>query len=174
MTPYVAAVRAMVDDVIDPGETRIALISSLDMLRSKRAISPNRKHGNMPLREAMIEITKGNPTPEEIAARVAVLTLAGRTTQPRLASPRAGKWRRSTSFAESNPVEPNRRDRRWRTWTTGWSCVGPAHAPLPHRAAQRRDPNVADPGQVGPLALMPSFPFVHDHSITIATRSRRC
>jgi len=94
----------------------------------------------------MIEITKGNPTPEEIAALVAVLTLAGRTTQPRLASPRAGEWRRSTPFAESNSVEPNRRDRRWRTWTTGWSCVGPAHAPLPHRAAQRRDPNVADPG----------------------------
>ena len=49
MTPYIAAERGMVDDVIDPGETRIALISSLDMLRSKRAISPNRKHGNMPL-----------------------------------------------------------------------------------------------------------------------------
>lgn len=49
MTPYIAAERGMVDDVIDPAETRIALISSLDMLRSKRAISPNRKHGNMPL-----------------------------------------------------------------------------------------------------------------------------
>jgi acetyl-CoA carboxylase carboxyltransferase component len=39
----------MVDDVIDPGETRMMLIDSLNMLRSKRASSPNRKHGNIPL-----------------------------------------------------------------------------------------------------------------------------
>jgi acetyl-CoA carboxylase carboxyltransferase component len=49
MTPYIAAERGMVDDVIDPGETRILLIRSLNMLRSKRASSPNRKHGNIPL-----------------------------------------------------------------------------------------------------------------------------
>lgn len=67
----------------------------------------------------MIEITKGNPTPEEIAALVAVLTLARRTTQPLLTSSRADEWRRSTPFAEVNPAEHNRRDRRWRTRTTG-------------------------------------------------------
>jgi methylmalonyl-CoA decarboxylase subunit alpha len=49
MTPYIAAERGMVDDVIDPAETRTVLIQSLDMLRSKRSSSPNRKHGNMPL-----------------------------------------------------------------------------------------------------------------------------
>jgi methylmalonyl-CoA decarboxylase subunit alpha len=49
MTPYIAAERGMVDDVIDPGETRTILIRSLDMLRSKRASAPHRKHGNMPL-----------------------------------------------------------------------------------------------------------------------------
>jgi methylmalonyl-CoA decarboxylase subunit alpha len=49
MTPYIAAERGMVDDVIDPGETRMILIRSLDMLREKRASSPHRKHGNMPL-----------------------------------------------------------------------------------------------------------------------------
>jgi len=49
MTPYIAAERGMVDDVIDPGETRMILIRSLDMLRAKRASSPRRKHGNMPL-----------------------------------------------------------------------------------------------------------------------------
>jgi acetyl-CoA carboxylase carboxyltransferase component len=49
MTPYIAAERGMVDDVIDPGETRTILIRSLDMLRSKRASSPRRKHGNIPL-----------------------------------------------------------------------------------------------------------------------------
>ena len=43
------AERGMVDDVIDPRETRMILISSLEMLRSKRASAPNRKHGNMPL-----------------------------------------------------------------------------------------------------------------------------
>jgi methylmalonyl-CoA decarboxylase subunit alpha len=49
MTPYIAAERGIVDDVIDPAETRMILIRSLDMLRSKRAPSPNRKHGNIPL-----------------------------------------------------------------------------------------------------------------------------
>jgi acetyl-CoA carboxylase carboxyltransferase component len=49
MTPCIAAERGMVDDVIDPGETRIILIRSLDMLRAKRASSPHRKHGNIPL-----------------------------------------------------------------------------------------------------------------------------
>jgi methylmalonyl-CoA decarboxylase subunit alpha len=49
MTPYIAAERGMVDDVIDPGDTRMTLIRSLDMLRSKRAPSPHRKHGNIPL-----------------------------------------------------------------------------------------------------------------------------
>lgn len=49
MTPYFAAERGMVDDVIDPGATRAILIQSLEMLRCKRASSPLRKHGNMPL-----------------------------------------------------------------------------------------------------------------------------
>ena len=49
MTPYIAAERGMVDDVIDPGQTRMILIRSLEMLRSKRASSPQRKHGNIPL-----------------------------------------------------------------------------------------------------------------------------
>ena len=49
MTPYIAAERGMVDDVIDPGQTRMILIRSLEMLRSKRASSPHRKHGNIPL-----------------------------------------------------------------------------------------------------------------------------
>ncbi len=49
MTPYIAAERGMVDDVIDPRETRAILIQSLEMLRSKHAQSPRRKHGNIPL-----------------------------------------------------------------------------------------------------------------------------
>ncbi|NMH68704.1 methylmalonyl-CoA carboxyltransferase [Bacillus sp. RO3] len=47
--PYVAASRGMVDDVIDPRETRIKLIQGLEMMRNKREDRPKKKHGNIPL-----------------------------------------------------------------------------------------------------------------------------
>jgi acetyl-CoA carboxylase carboxyltransferase component len=47
--PYVAAERGYIDDVIDPSETRLKVISGLEMLRSKREELPKRKHGNIPL-----------------------------------------------------------------------------------------------------------------------------
>lgn len=47
--PYVAAANGMVDDVIDPRDTRKKLIESLDMLRNKRETRPPKKHGNIPL-----------------------------------------------------------------------------------------------------------------------------
>ncbi|WP_078382695.1 acyl-CoA carboxylase subunit beta [Sutcliffiella halmapala] len=47
--PYVAASQGMVDDVIDPRETRIKLIQSLEMLRNKKESRPFKKHGNIPL-----------------------------------------------------------------------------------------------------------------------------
>ncbi|MFJ6811081.1 carboxyl transferase domain-containing protein, partial [Streptomyces anulatus] len=46
--PYYAAERGLVDDVIDPAETREVLIASLAMLRDKHADLPSRKHGNQP------------------------------------------------------------------------------------------------------------------------------
>ncbi|MBB1262436.1 acyl-CoA carboxylase subunit beta, partial [Streptomyces alkaliterrae] len=49
MHPYYAAERGLVDDVIDPAETREVLVRSLAMLRSKRAELPVRKHGNPPM-----------------------------------------------------------------------------------------------------------------------------
>jgi propionyl-CoA carboxylase beta subunit len=49
LNPYIAAERGYVDDVIEPQETRVKLIQSLDMLRSKRETIPQRKHGNIPL-----------------------------------------------------------------------------------------------------------------------------
>ncbi|MFD5511986.1 acyl-CoA carboxylase subunit beta [Streptomyces sp. NPDC059761] len=49
MHPYYAAERGLVDDVIDPAETRARLISTLDMLRTKHTQQPSRKHGNVPL-----------------------------------------------------------------------------------------------------------------------------
>jgi acetyl-CoA carboxylase carboxyltransferase component len=49
MNPYVAAERGLLDDIIDPRETRSVLIRSLELLRSKRQDLPCRKHGNIPL-----------------------------------------------------------------------------------------------------------------------------
>src|SRR5690625_69761 len=47
--PYIAASLGMVDDVIDPRETRIKLIQSLEMLANKEESRPRKKHGNIPL-----------------------------------------------------------------------------------------------------------------------------
>ena len=47
--PYIAAARGFLDDVIDPAETRPRLIQGLELLKGKRATSPRRKHGNIPL-----------------------------------------------------------------------------------------------------------------------------
>jgi acetyl-CoA carboxylase carboxyltransferase component len=49
MHPYYAAERGLVDDVIDPADTRKVLIRSLAMLRHKHATVPERKHGNPPV-----------------------------------------------------------------------------------------------------------------------------
>ncbi|GHE55565.1 acyl-CoA carboxylase subunit beta [Streptomyces capitiformicae] len=49
MHPYYAAERGLIDDVIDPGDTRRVLIRSLAMLRGKHTELPDRKHGNVPL-----------------------------------------------------------------------------------------------------------------------------
>ncbi|MGW7272415.1 acyl-CoA carboxylase subunit beta [Streptomyces sp. NPDC054864] len=48
MHPYYAAERGLVDDVIDPADTRSALIGALAMLRAKHVPLPSRKHGNPP------------------------------------------------------------------------------------------------------------------------------
>jgi propionyl-CoA carboxylase beta chain len=47
--PYVAAERGYVDDVIEPRETRRRLVSTLEVLHTKRDQNPPRKHGNLPL-----------------------------------------------------------------------------------------------------------------------------
>jgi acetyl-CoA carboxylase carboxyltransferase component len=48
-TPYIAAERGFIDDVIEPAQTRGRLIKALRMLGTKRETVPARKHGNMPL-----------------------------------------------------------------------------------------------------------------------------
>ncbi|MGW8066622.1 acyl-CoA carboxylase subunit beta [Streptomyces ziwulingensis] len=48
MHPYYAAERGLVDDVIDPADTRARLIDALTAFRAKHAPLPSRKHGNQP------------------------------------------------------------------------------------------------------------------------------
>ena len=48
-SPYQAASRGYIDDVIQPHTTRPWLITSLALARSKRVVTPRRKHGNIPL-----------------------------------------------------------------------------------------------------------------------------
>ncbi|TMB93289.1 MAG: acyl-CoA carboxylase subunit beta, partial [Chloroflexi bacterium] len=47
--PYYAAERGYVDDVIEPRQTRGALIGALHMAMDKEVATPRRKHGNIPL-----------------------------------------------------------------------------------------------------------------------------
>ena len=47
--PYIAAARGYLDDIIDPRDTRPALIGALESLRNKRDKNPPKKHGNIPL-----------------------------------------------------------------------------------------------------------------------------
>ncbi|WP_024875066.1 acyl-CoA carboxylase subunit beta [Saccharomonospora piscinae] len=47
--PHYAAERGLVDDIIDPATTRMAVAAGLAMLREKRHRPAARKHGNIPL-----------------------------------------------------------------------------------------------------------------------------
>ena len=49
MNPYIAASRGMIDDVIEPGQTRLKVIRALKMLANKRENIPPKKHGSIPL-----------------------------------------------------------------------------------------------------------------------------
>ena len=46
--PYVAAELGLVDEVIEPRQTRVKLIRAMEMLRTKRETLPPKKHGNGP------------------------------------------------------------------------------------------------------------------------------
>lgn len=48
-TPYKAAASGMVDDVIEPADTRTYVALSLEILKSKREMRPEKKHGLIPL-----------------------------------------------------------------------------------------------------------------------------
>jgi acetyl-CoA carboxylase carboxyltransferase component len=48
-SPYVAAARGYIDDIIEPRDTRPRLINALQVFQNKRDENPPKKHGNMPL-----------------------------------------------------------------------------------------------------------------------------
>jgi propionyl-CoA carboxylase beta chain len=48
-SPYIAAERGFIDEVIEPRATRPKLIRALEMLDTKRDQNPPKKHGNIPL-----------------------------------------------------------------------------------------------------------------------------
>ena len=47
--PYVAAGRLLVDEIIEPADTRKTLAMALDRLHTKREMRPQKKHGLIPL-----------------------------------------------------------------------------------------------------------------------------
>jgi acetyl-CoA carboxylase carboxyltransferase component len=49
INPYIAAGMAMIDDVIDPAETRRVIIRGIEQARNKKVDRPWRKHGNIPV-----------------------------------------------------------------------------------------------------------------------------
>ncbi len=49
INPYLAAGWAMIDDVIDPAETRRVIVKGIEQARSKKIDRPWRKHGNIPV-----------------------------------------------------------------------------------------------------------------------------
>ena len=48
-SPFVAAERGFIDDVIEPRQTRPKVIRALKMLANKTDTMPRKKHGNIPL-----------------------------------------------------------------------------------------------------------------------------
>ena len=49
VNPYIAAAHGLIDDVIDPADTRSKVVNAFEMLSNKRETLPSRKHGSIPL-----------------------------------------------------------------------------------------------------------------------------
>jgi propionyl-CoA carboxylase beta chain len=49
LSPFIAAERGYIDDVIEPHETRARIVRALGMLRTKHVERPRKKHDNLPL-----------------------------------------------------------------------------------------------------------------------------
>jgi propionyl-CoA carboxylase beta chain len=48
-SPYAAAERGYIDDIIEPARTRERIIKALGLVQNKRDSNPMKKHGNIPL-----------------------------------------------------------------------------------------------------------------------------
>ena len=48
-SPYQAANRGYIDDVIEPRNTRARIVRAFEMLQTKRLTNPLKKHSNIPL-----------------------------------------------------------------------------------------------------------------------------
>ena len=48
-TPYIAASRGYIDDVIDPAHSRKKIANALEIFSKKYLENPPKKHGNIPL-----------------------------------------------------------------------------------------------------------------------------
>ncbi len=48
-SPYAAASRGYIDEIIEPARTRQKVVGGLEMLKNKRDANPPKKHGNIPL-----------------------------------------------------------------------------------------------------------------------------
>jgi methylmalonyl-CoA carboxyltransferase large subunit len=48
-TPYVAAARRLVDEIIEPAQTRASIAKALEEFHTKRELRPAKKHGLIPL-----------------------------------------------------------------------------------------------------------------------------
>jgi acetyl-CoA carboxylase carboxyltransferase component len=48
-TPYAAARKGYIDDVIKPAATRFRIVKALEMLADKRDVNPAKRHTNIPL-----------------------------------------------------------------------------------------------------------------------------
>jgi propionyl-CoA carboxylase beta chain len=48
-SPFIAASRGFIDEVIRPQNTRKRICNSLDILKTKNIIKPYKKHDNLPL-----------------------------------------------------------------------------------------------------------------------------
>jgi acetyl-CoA carboxylase carboxyltransferase component len=49
VNPIRAASLRHINDIIRPSETRPVLIKSLELIKSKKKVIPEKKHGNIPL-----------------------------------------------------------------------------------------------------------------------------
>ncbi len=48
-SPYIAAAHGLVDEILEPADTRPYLAAALDVLKAKRELRPQKKHGLIPL-----------------------------------------------------------------------------------------------------------------------------